>query len=210
MCLWASNQSLFEVLGPDVLVAVMRRLIVSNFVSLDGLMAGPNGELDWFVQEGWEDAEHGDYVRGLLGSVDAILVGRLTYNEFHGYFPTATDKDPIVDYLNKLEKVVFSKTMDKVDWGKWNTARLVKGDPADEVRRLKAEPGKDLVIFGSGQLVSALVKARLVDELHMILRPIVLGKGKPEFVGLVERYKLTLIESKQFKDGAVWLRYKPA
>ncbi len=187
----------------------MRRLIVSNFMTLDGLMAGPNGELDWFVKEGWEGAEHGDYARALLGTVDAILVGRLTYDNFHSYFPTTTDKDAIVDYLNSIQKVVFSSTMDKIDWGKWGTARLVVGNPVDEVRRLKAEPGKDLVIFGSGQLVSAMLKAGLIDEIHIILKPIVLGKGKPEFIGLDERYELTLMESRQFKDGAVWLRYEP-
>ena len=187
----------------------MRRLIVSNLMSLDGFVAGPKGELDWFVHEGFMiGTEFGKYAREMISSVDAILLGRLTYQEFVSYWPTATDNDPVItERINSLPKIVFSKTLERVEW---NNARLVKGNAADEVRRLKEQPGRDLVIYGSAELVSALMKENLIDEFHIIIQPVVLGKGKPEFKDLNQRHNLKLVEAKPFKSGAVWLRYQPA
>ncbi|HEX4919742.1 MAG TPA: dihydrofolate reductase family protein [Candidatus Bathyarchaeia archaeon] len=187
----------------------MRRLIVSNLMSLDGFVAGPKGELDWFVHEGFMiGTEFGQYAREMISSVDAILLGRLTYQEFVGYWPTATDNDPVItERINSLPKIIFSKTLERVEW---NNARLVKGNAADEVRRLKEQPGRDLVIYGSAELVSALMKENLIDEFHIIIQPVVLGKGKPEFKDLNQRHNLKLVEAKPFKSGAVWLRYQPA
>ena len=187
----------------------MRRLIVSNLMSLDGYVAGPKGELDWFVHEGFMiGTEFGQYAREMISSVDAILLGRLTYQEFVSYWPTATDNDPVItERINSLPKIVFSKTLERVEW---NNARLVKGNAAHEVRRLKEEPGRDLVIYGSAQLVSALTKDSLIDEFHLVVQPVILGKGKPEFKDLNQRHNLKLVEAKPFKSGAVWLRYQPA
>jgi len=124
----------------------MRRLIVSNIMSLDGFIAGPKGELDWFVKEGFmTETEFGEHARNLNRSVDGILLGRKTYQAFAGYWPDATDNDPVVtERMNNLPKIVFSRTLEKVEWGKWGNARLVKGDAGEEVRRLKSEPGKAL------------------------------------------------------------------
>ena len=190
---------------------MMRRLVVSNLMSLDGFVAGPKGELDWFVHEGFlKGTEYGQYAREMISSVGAILLGRLTYEEFVGYWPAATDNDPVItERMNGLPKIVFSNTLERVEWGKWNNARLVKENSAEEVGRLKEQAGKDLVIYGSADLVSSLMKERLIDEFHIVIQPIVLGSGKPEFKGLNQRYKLKLMEAKPFKSGAVWLRYQP-
>src|SRR5215467_2220313 len=120
----------------------MRRLIVSNLMSLDGFVAGPKGELDWFVHEGFvKGTEFGQYASDLISTVDAVLLGRLTYEEFVSYWPNATNDNPIItERMNNLPKIVFSRTLDKVSWGKWNNARLVKENAPDEVRRMKAQP----------------------------------------------------------------------
>jgi dihydrofolate reductase len=130
----------------------MRKIIVSNCVTLDGFFAGPNGEYDWFV---W-DEETAKYSRELLGSIDTILFGRVTYDLMAGYWPTASApaEDPvIIDAMNNLKKVVFSRTLEKV---KWRNSRLVKENIENEAAELKQQPGKDIVIFGSGSIVSTL------------------------------------------------------
>jgi len=190
----------------------MRRLIVSNLMSLDGFVSGPKGELDWFVKEGFPmNTEFGEYCVELIKSVGTMLLGRRTYEEFVSYWPEATDNDPVLtERMNNVPKVVFSRTLKKVSWGKWGKIRLVRGNAPAEVARLKKEPGKDLVIYGSATLVSALMKAGLIDEYQIFLQPVVLGAGRPEFKGLKDRYELELIKAKQFKSGAVALFYKPA
>jgi dihydrofolate reductase len=179
-------------------------------MSLDGFMAGPKGELDWFVTEGFlKNTEYGQNARDVISSVDTILLGRLTYETFVGYWPTAEDNDPVItNGMNKLPKVVFSKTLDKVEWGKWGNARLVKGDAASEIRRMKQGPGKPLVIYGSGQLASDMLVAGLVDEYQVVVQPIILGRGKPMFTGMDDRRRLKLISAKPYKSGAVELTYQ--
>ena len=180
-------------------------------MSLDGFVAGPKGELDWFVHEGFmKGTEFGQYVKDLITSVGAILLGRLTYEEFVSYWPDATDNDPVVTAgMNLLPKIVFSTTLNKVGWGKWNNAKLVKENAFDEVRKLKQEPGKDLVIYGSAQLVSSLMKEGLIDELQIMIQPVVLGRGKPEFKDLTERYWLKLTKATTFKSGTICACYQP-
>ena len=192
-------------------MAPVRRLIVSNLVSLDGFVAGPEGELDWFVHEGFmKGTEFGQYARNMISSVDAILLGRRTYQEFVTYWPNATNDDPVItERINNLPKIVFSRTLPKVEWGKWNNARLVNGNAAEEVKRLKEQPGRDLVIYGSADLVSSLMKEELIDEFQLFLQPVVLGKGKPEFIGVNERYRLKLTKTTPFNSGAVGLYYQP-
>ncbi len=180
-------------------------------MSLDGFVAGPKGELDWFVHEGFMiGTEWGDHARKQISSVDTILLGRRTYEGFARYWPTATDNDPVItERLNNLPKVVFSKTLDRVGWGSYDNARLVRKDASAEVQRMKEQPGRDLVIFGSAGLVSSLMKEELIDELQIFIQPIVLGAGKPEFVGFSARYPLKLTKVTPFKSGAVGLYYQP-
>ena len=180
-------------------------------MSLDGFVAGPEGELDWFVHEGFmEGTEFGQYARNVISSVDVILLGRRTYQEFVSYWPTATDNDPVItERINNLPKIVFSKTLDKVEWGKYNNAKLLNGNAAEEVKTMKHLPGRDLVIYGSAQLVSSLMKDGLIDELQLFVQPVVLGKGKPEFTNLNQRHWLKLTKATPFSSGAVALYYQP-
>jgi len=189
----------------------MRRVIVSNVMSLDGFVSGPNGELDWFVYAGFvKGTEFGEYARTVMSSVDAILLGRLIYEEFSSYWPTAKNDDPVItERINNLPKFVFSRSLKQVAWGDGGTARLIKEDAAVAVRKMKRESGRDMVVYGSATLVSALMKAGLIDEYQLVVHPVVLGKGRPEFKDLTQRYPLSLIDVKQFKSGAVKLVYHP-
>jgi len=189
----------------------LRRVIVCNLTSLDGFIAGPKGELGWFVQEGFlTKTEFGEYAREFNASIGGILLGRKTYEDWVGYWPEATDNDPyITERTNTLPKYVFSKTLDKVRWGKWNSAYLVKGDAGEEVRRLKSQPGKDLAIFGSGTLVSSLTKLGLIDEYQFTVQPVVLGAGLSQFKDLDKWLRMKLVKSRQLREGAVVLTYQP-
>ena len=185
----------------------MRRVILSNLVSLDGFMAGPNGEIDWFT--GIADNEFESYAVELIGSIDTMLFGRVTYELMASYWPTAkpeTDDPRIIDAMNDTRKVVFSKTLDKVTW---KNSRLGRGDAAEETAKLKQQPGGDMVIYGSGEIVSVLAKRGLIDDYRIFVAPIVLGKGKPLFNGIDARLGLKLIETKPFRTGMVVLRYEP-
>ena len=183
----------------------MRKIIVSNYITLDGFFAGPKGEIDWFV---W-DEEMANYSRGLLTSMDTILFGRVTYELMAGYWPTASppaEDRVIIDAMNNLPKVVFSRTLEKVEW---KNARLVKGDILEEISKLKQQPGKDMVIYGSSSIVSTLTRAGLIDEYQLFINPVVLGNGKPLFRGITGTAKLKLLETRTFQCGVVLLRYQP-
>jgi dihydrofolate reductase len=183
----------------------MRKIIVSNYVTLDGFFAGSQGEIDWFV---W-DEEMAGYSKDLLTSMDTILFGRVTYELMAGYWPTASPpaEDPvIIDSMNNLPKVVFSKTLEKVAW---KNARLVKGDIGDEISKLKQQSGKDMVIYGSGSIVSTLTRAGLIDEYQLFINPVVLGNGKPLFKDLTDMLRLKLLQTRMFHCGIVLLRYQP-
>lgn len=181
----------------------MRKIIVSNLVTVDGLFAGPAGELDWFVWNG----ETADYVKELFKSVDTLLFGRKTYELMADYWPNATDEDPIISaMMNNLPKVVFSRSLDRLDW---HNSRLARGDLAGEVARLKAQPGKEMVVFGSGSIVSALAQLGLIDDYRLFVNPVILGSGLPHFAGLSRRIELQLLEARTFTTGVVLLRYRP-
>jgi dihydrofolate reductase len=170
----------------------MRRIIVSNYVTLDGFLAGPNGEIDWFV---W-DEETAQYGKDLLQSVDTILFGRVTYELMAAFWPTTTTEDPVItDHMNNLPKVVFSRTLDRVDW---KNTRLVKEAKKDDILEMKRRPGRDMVIYGSGSLVSQFTRWGLVDDYRFFVNPVVLGNGRPQFRGLEDTVRLKLIEARAF------------
>jgi dihydrofolate reductase len=184
----------------------MRKIIVSNLVTLDGLFAGPNGELDWHVV----NDEFFKQANDLLDSVDTFLFGRVTYQGMADYWtsPAAMADDPVITpKMNKTAKIVFSKTLDKAEW---QNSTLVKGDLAAEITRLKQQPGQDMVIFGSGEIVSALTSLGLIDDYRLYVVPVVLGSGKPMFEGITRPVNLKLTETKAFNTGVVLLRYAPA
>ena len=182
--------------------------------SLDGYIAGPNGELDWENQ----DTEIGGYlIPELLKTVDTMIIGRVLYEEFFEAWP-AMAKDPnmpkeIVDFAYWVEdtpKVVISKTLDKVTW---NNSILVNvkndEDILREVKQLKEQSGGDIVLFGGVRLAQTLVRLGVVDEYRFKFQPIVLGKGKHLFEDLTEQRKLNLTFSKAFKAGVMALYYEP-
>ena len=179
----------------------MRKVIVSNLVSLDGFFEGPNKELDWFVV----DEEFFEYARDLLRTVDTLLFGRVTYQHMANYWPSAP-VDEIADKMNNLPKIVFSKTLQKVEW---KNSRLVKNNIGEEISKLKQQPGKDMAILGSANLASYLLPLGLIDEYRMILNPVLIGSGNPLFQGIKERLKLKLSGTKSFGSGVVVLYYQP-
>ena len=171
----------------------MREIIVSNYVSLDGFFAGPNGEIDWFM---W-DEETAEYSKGLAASIDTILFGRVTYELMASYWPTVTTEDPVItDYMNRSPKIVFSRTLKKTDW---KNTKLIMELNKEEILDLKKQPGKDMVIYGSGSLVSALARWGLIDDYRIFVNPVVLGNGKHMFKGLKERLELALLKTKMFQ-----------
>ena len=180
----------------------MRKLIVSNLMSLDGFFEGLNHELDWFVR----DEEFFAYAREMLRAVDTIIFGRVTYQHMAAYWPSAA-KDEIADAMNHLPKIVFSKTLDKAEW---NNSRLVKADAAEEISKLKQQPGKDMVILGSAMLASALLQKGLIDEYRVILTPILIGAGYPLFKGIHSRIRLKLTRTKLLSSGVAVLYYQKA
>lgn len=180
----------------------MRRLFVSNLMSLDGFFEGPNREFNWFTP----DEDFFAYAREMLRLVDTILFGRRTYEHMANYWPSAP-RDEIADAMNGLAKVVFSSTLQKAEWS--NTT-LLRGNIAEEVAKLKAMPGKDLVILGSAQLASFLLEQGLIDEYRVILAPLLLGRGNPLFQKVSQTIQLKLENTRLLRSGVIVLYYQKA
>jgi len=177
----------------------MRRLIVSNLMSLDGFFEGPNKEFNWFTP----DEEFFNYAKEMLRSVDTILFGRTTYEHMANYWPSAP-RDEIADAMNGLKKIVFSSTLEKAEW---NNTALIRGDIAEEVAKLKTMPGKDIVILGSAMLASFLLEEGLIDEYRVIMAPLLLGAGNPLFKNIQQRIRLKLEETRLLRSGVIVLYY---
>ena len=184
----------------------MRKLYVFNMTTVDGLFEGPN---KWDI--GWHnvDEEFNEFAINQLNATDLILFGRVTYEGMASYWPTpdAIKNDlEVANKMNSIAKIVFSKTLEKADW---NNTRLIKKNIAEEVMVLKQQPGKDLALFGSANLMSTFVQNGLIDEYRIIVNPVVLGKGTPLFGGISDKFTLELLQARTFKNGNVLLRYKP-
>ena len=180
----------------------MRKLIVSNLMSLDGFFESTDKKLDWFVVE----EEFLAYARDMLRSVDAIIFGRATYEYMAAYWPSAP-RDEIADAMNQLPKIVFSKTLGHAGW---NNSRLVASDAGEEILKLKQQPGKDMVVLGSAALASSLLQQGLVDEYRVILHPCLLGAGHPLFKEIRGRIQLKLHKTKLLGSGVIVLYYEKA
>jgi dihydrofolate reductase len=180
----------------------MRKLFWQMSVTLDGFMEGPNRELDYTAQ--FVDADFDRYATDMLRSIDAILLGRRTYELFASYWPSATGPD--ADRLNALPKVVFSRTLEKVEW---NNSMLVKEKVGEEVARLKQKPGKDLALFGSADLASTFIRLGLIDEYRILVTPVVLGRGTPMFKDIKDRIALKLLQATTWSSGTAALYYQP-
>jgi len=189
----------------------MRKIITTTWISLDGKVAGPNGEMDW-VGESYDKAM-GLYESEFVRSADTLLLGRVTYQSFAGSWPYVPDNPNASEeekeyarQLTALEKIVFSRTLEKAEW---NNSRLVREVNADEIRQLKQGPGRNIIVYGSISLIQALTELGLIDEYQILVHPVVLGGGKPLFPESKNRVKLQLIETKTHPSGVVLLTYQP-
>jgi dihydrofolate reductase len=183
----------------------MKKILVSNLVSLDGYFEGPNRELDWHVMTHDFHAYSVDF----LNATGALLFGRITYQLMASYWPKADtiSSDPAVaEKMNSLPKYVCSNTLKSVDW---EHSTLIKGDALEEIRRLKNQTGGDLMILGSGTLVNLLTQHGLIDEYRIIINPVLLGKGNSMFKGLNQRLNLELEDLKRLESGKLICYYRP-
>jgi dihydrofolate reductase len=178
----------------------MRKVIVSIMLSLDGSFEGPNKELDWHV---WDD-EMENYMDGFLNTVDTILLGRVAYQLLAAYWSSSTEN--LAPKLNNLPKIVFSKTLETVEW---MNSKLIKENIKEEMLRLKQQPGKDLVLFAGADIASTFLQLGLIDEYRIIVNPIVLSNGKPFFKDLKDTLSLKLLNTNTFSCGNVILYYQP-
>jgi dihydrofolate reductase len=190
----------------------MRRVILQEFVTLDGLAAGPNDSVDFVPASTRGDHSFGQEQLALMEAIDTILLGRVTYQMFDGFWPLITEGEekPFADKINAARKTVFSKTLDRAPWGNWDDARIVQNDAAQEVARLKGQSGKDMVIWGSISLAQSLINERLIDEYRLVLCPVVIGSGRPLFRDRVEPFEMRLSNAKALDRGAVLLTYSPS
>jgi dihydrofolate reductase len=182
----------------------MRQLIMWNLVTLDGYFEGPK---PWDID--WHNYVWGDELENLsleqLRSVGMLVFGRRTYEGMAGYWPSAEGE--IAELMNTVPKVVFSRTLEKAVW---KNTRLVKDNAAEEVAKLKQEPGKDLFIFGSAELSATLTRHGLIDEYRLAVAPLLLGGGNPLFKPSPQRLLLRLVEARPLKSGGAILRYRPS
>jgi dihydrofolate reductase len=184
----------------------MGKLIVFNSISLDGYFVDQSGDMSWAHNN---SAEFDAFVEGNAKGGGVLVFGRITYDLMVSFWPTpmASQYYPVVaERMNALPKVVISRTMQKPTW---NNTKLIKGDIAAELRKMKQESGADLVIMGSGSIVLQLAPEGLIDEYHVVVIPVVLGKGRTMFDGVKERMSLKLINSRTFENGNVFLCYEP-
>ena len=181
----------------------MRRVIVSMNVTLDNFVSGPQGELDWHFPL-WNEEMSRCACEQLL-TMDTILLGRVTYQSMAGYWPTAAPGS-FAGMMNKMNKVVFSSSLQRVNW---NNSRVAAEDAAREVARLKRLPGKNMIVYGSRSVVACLKDACLIDEYRIWVHPVVIGKGKTLF-DMNDHMNLTLLRTKTFGSGVVVLYYQPA
>ena len=195
----------------------MKRIIMFNWVSIDGFFAGPNGEMDWILRDPAVDQalrESGVNEDGAAGvRSDTMLLGNTTYTLFESSWPPIVS-DPhapegmraMAAEVNRINKVVFSQSRRDVTW---ENSMLLHGNLLEEVTRLKQGDGSPILIFGSGTIVQQLTDARLIDDYFLAVTPVVLGKGKPLF-GDVQQCSLQFLEVQQFDSGNVLLRYRSA
>ncbi len=183
----------------------MRKVFLFMMVSLDGYFEGPDHDLGWHNV----DEEFNEFAIEQLNEVDALLFGRVTYQMMASFWPTqfAIESDPVVaGKMNSLPKLVFSMTLEQVDW---ENSRLVKERIAEEVSQLKQQEGGDLAIFGSAALATSFLHMGLLDELRLMVNPIVLGSGSSLFKGVHEKLNLKLLKTREFRSGNVLLYYEP-
>ena len=184
----------------------MRKLLVFNSVTLDGYFTDQNGDMSWAHKQ--DDPEWNAFTAENAKSGGELLFGRVTYELMASFWPTpaaAQMLPEIAENMNKSPKVVFSRKMDKASW---NNTRVIKGDLAEEIRKLKEAPGDGLVLMGSGTIISQIALEGVIDEYQMVINPLALGKGRTMFDGIEGKLNLTLTSTRAFQNGNVLLSYK--
>ena len=187
----------------------MRKIKLQMQLSLDGFVCGPNGEMDWMVSE-W-DKTIKNYAVELTDSADTFLMGRQAGEGMAMYWPTVASNPEskdiekwLADKINSLPKVVFSKTVISIKW----TNTRVANDIVEEVKELKREPGKDIIVYGGAQTATAFIRANLIDEYHLFMNPVIIGKGKTIF-SVTDKLNLKLVDTTSGASGIVVLHYVP-
>jgi dihydrofolate reductase len=180
----------------------VRKLAAVELVSLDGVMESPE---EWAFSYSNDEMEAAN-ANGMAAS-DAMLLGRVTYEQMAAFWPGQPGGTPMVDYINSVQKLVVSTTLEEAAW---NNSALIKNDVTKEIAELKRQPGKDITIIGSALLVRSLLKAGLLDELRLMVHPVVLRGGKRLFEDEGEQESLKLVSSETFATGVVSLAYRPS
>jgi dihydrofolate reductase len=183
----------------------MRKLVVCIMQTLDGFIAGPNGELDWHNV----DEEYNDFSVEQLNHTGMLLFGRKTYELMRSYWTSehAQSSDPVVaEKMNTIQKVVCSTLLTHADW---NNTSLIHDHVNEKIAELKSRPGKDILIFGSAELAGSLTRCNLVDEFRIILTPVYIGAGKTLLGSLPESVHLQLAGTREFCSGKLLLHYQP-
>jgi dihydrofolate reductase len=182
----------------------MRKVVSWLFISLDGVVEAPN---EW--QFDVMDDDMIAAITSVTEAEDTMLMGRVTYQEWLPFWPTSTD-EPYASHINKIPKYVVSRTLNDVEWGKWQKPTLIKDNLAAQINKLKQQSGKNISVSGSPTLVRSLIEENLLDELKLMIHPVVVGKGKRLFTEDVDLQRLKLIDSKVTGTGVVIVTYKPA
>ncbi|WP_062522630.1 dihydrofolate reductase family protein [Demequina silvatica] len=185
----------------------MGRLIVEQIVTVDGFAAGPDGELDFMrMASGFDSTDAGQLA--MLARVDAILLGRNTYELFEAYWPGKTvDEEAVADFINGTPKHVISNTLRRAPWGDYSSAHVEVGEPRDSVRRLKNRYSGDIILWGSLMLAGALFQAELVDVVRLRVVPVLIGEGRTATPGLRHPRTLSPVEIDALPSGHVTLVY---
>jgi len=183
----------------------MRKLTVFNFVTMNGYFQGANGDISW-----GHNSPQNDYAAETLKAGDILLFGRKTYELMVQFWPTpeAMKSAPeVAEGMNKAEKIVFSRTLDKVEW---NNARLIKENIVEEIEKMKQTPGNNMTVLGSGSIVNQFADAGLIDELQLLVQPVAISAGTPVLKDIKETMNFGLSNSRVFETGNVLLVYQPA
>ena len=190
----------------------MRKIIAAEFLTLDGVMEAPgSGDTTLPGKRGWSEPfmseEIGKFILEQMDASDALLLGRNTYQDFAVFWSAMPEDDPFAKKMNDQTKFVVSTSLKKAEW---KNSTLISGNVAEEISKLKQQPGKNISVVGSGTLVSSLMQLDLIDEIQIMLCPVVLGVGKRLFKESSDTKSLRLVEAKIFTSGMIVLSYQPA